>query len=76
MQEVFHAFRHFLSVQLPSGVEDVILCEGHQVLLGDGLHGGQTVILGHQNVLEDVPHATGVAEGLRVAVFLGDGASF
>ena len=72
MQEVFHAFRHFLSVQLPSGVEDVILCEGHQVLLGDGLHGGQTVILGHQNVLEDVPHATGVAEGFRVAVFLSD----
>lgn len=50
-------------------MEHIVGGDGHQVLAGDGLHLGQTVVLGHQNVLEQVADAAGIAEAGVGALF-------
>ena len=50
-------------------MEHVVGGDGHQVLAGDGFQLGQTVVLGHQNVLEQVADAAGIAEAGVGALF-------
>ena len=63
------------SLHLPAlGYEDVHRGETHQILPRHALQGGQAVGLAHQNVLKDVPHAPGIAEGdAGKMAFLADG---
>ena len=56
-------------VQLAPGMEYIVGGDGHQVLAGDGFQLGQTVVLRHQNVLEQVADAAGIAEAGVGALF-------
>ena len=51
---------------------DILRGDGHQLLPGDLVQRRQAVGLAHQNPLKEIPHASGVAEGHRIRIFLPD----
>ena len=53
-------------IDFPSCVQNIIGGEEHQVLAGDVLHLGEAVILGHDDVLQNIADTTGVTEALGI----------